>query len=417
MEAMDERDSVKWLHRRAGFGLPPAQMRASIERGFAAELDGLLSSVAVADAVAADPWDDESLPYDPMDAPSRRYAIASWIALMVNSEQPLVDRLTWLWHGHFVSALDKVRVARLMVDQIRLFRSAGLGELSALLRAVTIDAAMLAYLDLRTSTGATPNENYAREFLELFTLGEGNYTEADVQAGALALTGWTFGRGGGGVAFRAGRHDDTARTYLGVDGVHDLDTVIDAVMAQPALPLFIAATISQELLGDRDPDLVAELARGFEASGFVVGDLVRAALTAGADRAPSPVVLGPLPWLVVAARVSAAAIAPRESQLLLQAAGQLPMLPPNVAGWPGGATWFNSGSLVARTNLAAVVAANATDEDVLAAADGGDHDALADVLGLPDGGFEDQSRAALRATPAGRDRLAVALVSPEFMIA
>ena len=99
---MDERDSVKWLHRRAGFGLPPAQMGAAIDRGFTAELDRLLDTSALAEAVAADPWDNELLPYDPMDAPSRRYAIGRWIDAMAMTEQPLVDRMTWLWHGHFV---------------------------------------------------------------------------------------------------------------------------------------------------------------------------------------------------------------------------------------------------------------------------------------------------------------------------
>ena len=108
---------------------------------------------------------------------------------MVASPQPLVERMAWLWHGHFVSVFDKVKVGRLMVDQIRLFRSLGLGAFPDLLRAVTIDPAMMWYLDLRTSTGTEPNENFAREVLELFTLGVGNYAEADVQAGAKALTG------------------------------------------------------------------------------------------------------------------------------------------------------------------------------------------------------------------------------------
>ena len=96
---MDERDSVKRLHRRAGFGLPPGPMRTAIDRGFNAELDRLLDPSAVAAAIAADPWDDESVPYDPMDAPSKRYAIGTWINAMVATEQPLVDRMTWLWHG------------------------------------------------------------------------------------------------------------------------------------------------------------------------------------------------------------------------------------------------------------------------------------------------------------------------------
>ncbi|MBI4885301.1 MAG: DUF1800 family protein [Actinobacteria bacterium] len=416
IRVMDERDSVAWLHRRAGFGLPPAEMRAAIENGFAAELERMLDPSAIADAVSADPWDNEQLPYDPEDRPSKRYAIAGWIGAMVATEQPLVDRMAWLWHGHFVSALDKVRVARLMVDQVRLFQTAGLGDFRALLRAVTIDPAMLVYLDLRTSTSVTPNENYAREMLELFTLGVGSYTEADVLAGSQALSGWTLEREGG-VEFRPRRHDDTLRTYLGVAGVHDLDTVLDAVMVQRSLPLFIAAVISQGFLGVVDPELEAEVAADFTAGGFDVAELVRAVLTAGGARSSSPLVLGPLPWLVIAARVTRARPDIFDVVPLLRSAGQLPMLPPNVAGWPGGAAWFNASSLVARTNLAAVVAAAATDEEVLAAAEGDDFELLAELLGLSSTGFEEDSRAALAATPAGRDRLAVALITPEFMIA
>ena len=414
---MEERDSVKWLHRRAGFGLPPAQMRAAIDRGFTAELDRLLNSDAIANAVASDPWDDDSLPYDPMDAPSRRYAIGRWVEAMIASEQPLVDRMAWLWHGHFVSALDKVRVARLLVDQIRLLRSAGLGDTRSLLRALTIDPAMAIYLDLRTSTDEVPNENYSRELLELFALGEGNYTEDDVQAGAAALSGWVLDRATGDLAFRPRRHDDQPQSFLGVEGVHDLDSVIDAVMAHPALAPFIAGTIAEELLGESESALVAELATDFASSGFVIADLVRAALTAGAQRAAAPLVLGPLPWLVIATRTTGARLDLAQAAVLLRAAGQLPMLPPNVAGWPGGAAWFNAGSLVARANLAALVAADATDEDVLAAVAGDDMDVLADVLGLPASGFDEQSHVALSDTPAGRDRLAVALITPEFMIA
>ena len=414
---MEERDSVKWLHRRAGFGLPPAQMRAAIDRGFTAELDRLLNSDAIANAVASDPWDDDSLPYDPMDAPSRRYAIGRWVEAMIASEQPLVDRMAWLWHGHFVSALDKVRVARLLVDQIRLLRSAGLGDTRSLLRALTIDPAMAIYLDLRTSTDEVPNENYSRELLELFALGEGNYTEDDVQAGAAALSGWVLDRATGDLAFRPRRHDDQPQSFLGVEGVHDLDSVIDAVMAHPALAPFIAGTIAEELLGESESALVEELATDFASSGFVIADLVRAALTAGAQRAAAPLVLGPLPWLVIATRTTGARLDLAQAAVVLRAAGQLPMLPPNVAGWPGGAAWFNAGSLVARANLAALVAADATDEDVLAAVAGDDMDVLADVLGLPASGFDEQSRVALSDTPAGRDRLAVALITPEFMIA
>lgn len=408
---MDDRDAVTWLHRRAGFGLAPAPLADAVARGPAAELAQMLDATAPVDA-----WDDDLLPLDPFDQEARLYAIDTWMSAMVATQQPLADRMAWFWHGHFVSALDKVRVARLMVDQVRLFRSNGLGRFGDLLRSVTIDPAMMLYLDLRTSTGAAPNENYAREVLELFTLGEGAYSEADVQAGARALTGWQYVRGD--VRFAPQRHDDTPQRYLGVDGVHDLDTVVAAITAHPAMPGFVAAAVTAELLGTTDPAVVDPIAANFAASGYDVRELVRATLQAGLDGASQPVVVGPLPWMVRAVRVTGASLRTRERLQLLRAAGHLPMLPPNVAGWPGGAAWFASSSLVARANLAAAIAAaTPPDAEVLIAARAPDVDELAIVLGMDSSGFGAATAAVLTAADPGPSRLALALASPEWMVA
>ena len=413
---MNDRDAVTWLHRRLGLGLAPAELRAAIDRGAEAELDRLVGGDAAGAEQTADPWDDAELPLDPKDRPSRTYAIDTWLDHLVSTDTPAVDRLAWMWHGHFVSALDKVRVARLMVDQIRLFRTAGLGPFPALLRSVTIDAAMLVYLDLRTSTGSQPNENYARELLELFTLGEGNYSEDDVQAGASALSGWTYSRDG--VRFARRRHDDTPRRYLGVEAVHDLDTVIGAISEHPALPWFVARSVAGELLGNTAEPVVQPLAETFAAGGLGVRGLVRSVAQAGLDGASGPLVLAPVPWLTIAQRATGSQVGGRNRLLLLRAAGQLPLLPPNVGGWPGGPAWFAAGSLVARANLATLVAdATPSDSEALVAALTDDHDALASALGLPSAGFGAATSAALSAAVPGAARLALALISPEFMIA
>ena len=361
-----------------------------------------------------DPWDDAQLPIEANNSDAARYAIRTWVEAMVATTTPVADRMAWLWHGHFVSGLDKVRIARLMVEQVRLFRRSGLGSLREMVRGITIDPAMLVYLDLRTSTGTEPNENYARELLELFMLGEGNYSEADVQAGAAALTGWTLVREEGAVKFRPRRHDDLPRQFLGVEGVHDLDTVIDAVMAHDAMAPWIAATVAQELLGVADAATVAALAQVFLESDHDVTALVRATLQRGLDGESAPIVLGPLPWYVIARRVTGANPPLRRVQPLLRATGQLPMLPPNVAGWPGGRAWFSSSSLVARANLAAVLAESTPEGEVLDAANADEPDALAVVLGLS--AFSDDTTRALSLATAGVDRLAVALISPEFVI-
>jgi uncharacterized protein (DUF1800 family) len=386
---------------------------AATARGPAEELRRLIAAVP-ADS-RPDPWDDAKLPLDPRDQPSRLYAIQAWLDALVASTQPLVDRMAWLWHGHFVSGIDKVRVGRLMADQIRLFRSQGLGPFPTLLRAVTIDPAMLVYLDLRTSTGSAPNENYAREVLELFALGAAHFTEADVKAGARALTGWTLV--GGDAQFVSRRHDNTPVRYLETDGVHDLDTVVAAIVARPELAELVAGVVAFELLGTAPDDLVSRLAASFRSSGLDLRSLVGATLQAGIDGTTEPIVLGPVLWLVQAQRVTGAKVDDGRRLALLRAAGQLPMLPPNVAGWPGGAAWFAAGTVVARTNLAAVVAAGTpADAAVMAASRGTDLAALAAALGLPEP-FGDATAAVLGAARPGAPRLALALSSPDFVIA
>jgi uncharacterized protein (DUF1800 family) len=412
----DERAAIRWLHRRAGFGLASSELEAATARGFQAELDALISADAVATAVAADPWDDADLPLE-RDRAVANGAISSWLDGLVSSSTPGVDRMAWLWHGHLVSGLDKVKIARLMVDQIRLFRSLGLGSFRDLLRSITIDPAMLLYLDGAGSTGESPNENYGREVLELFTIGLGGYEEADVAVGAAAFSGWVVRRGEGRARFSARRHDDTPRRYLGRDGVHDVDTAVDAIMAHPHLAASIGAAAASPLLGTSDEALIVGPVADFAASGFDVQILVRSLLVVGASRPLPPVVLAPVPWLVIAQRVTGAVLGPKDRLRGIRAAGQVPMVPPNVAGWPSGAAWFGSSTIVARARLAAQIAlATPAGGAPLVAATGDDADALADALGLPTP-FGEASVAALTAATPGPQRLALALCAPEFVLA
>lgn len=418
MRAMDDRAAVSWIHRRAGFGLALPDLDAAAARGASAELEALLAPDAVSTAIDADPWNDADLPLDIKDRQAAIQSIKVWLDHMTATTTPLVDRMAWLWHGHFVSAFDKVKVARLMVNQLRLFRSSGLGSFAELLRTVTIDPAMLLYLDGTDSTGEHPNENYAREVLELFTLGLGTYSEDDVKSGAAALTGWRVRRREGAAELVTRRHDDTARTYLGVAGVHDVDTVVAAIMGHEALAGSIAAMVAREILGTSDDAVVDPLAATFAASGFEIASLVRATLEAGVAGQSQSVVLAPVPWLVIAQRVTGATVRGRVQLTGLRTAGQVPMTPPNVAGWPSGAAWFGSSTVVARATLAAAVAAGAPlDNPARQAADADDLDQLANALGLPTPTFDAASSAALIAAAPGTQRLALALCTPEFVIA
>lgn len=402
---MDDRAALSWLSRSAGCGATPDEFAAALVRGAAGELERLVDLGPAADL--DDPWDDDALPYDPKDRTARFVAMDGWITLMVGSSRPLVERMAWFWHGHFVSSLDKVRAARSMVDQARLFRRGGLGSYLELVRSVATDPAMLVYLDGRTSTADAPNENFARELMELFTLGVGNYTEADVQAAAAALSGWTVDREGQAV-FRPRRHDDTVRPLLGAP-VHDVDSVVGAVLEHPEAARFVTRELCRALLGRADDDLVTALVTG-PASTLELAPLVRSILELGIAGTRSTVVLEPVRWLAICLRATGATLGTRPRLTALRAAGQLPMMPPNVAGWPGGEAWFGSSTVVARANLAAAVAA-ATDpgHPTMIATDPDD---LSLQLGLAEP-FGPSTAAVLRRASSPEHRLALALSSPE----
>jgi uncharacterized protein (DUF1800 family) len=428
------RSTIAMLYHRAGWGLGPGELDRALADGVAACIDRLVDPDAHGVPASADPWDGLDLT-PPRPGPNatqaekkqarqteRRQseaAINAWLEHLVATPRPLEEWMAWFWHGHFVSGLDKVKAPYLMVQQLRMFRSLALAPFPELVRATTIDPAMLLYLDGNTSTGAQPNENYGRELLELFTLGIGNYTEDDVQSGAKALTGWTIDRASGRSRFATMRHDDSRHRYLGVDGVHDVDTVVAAVTGHAACAPFVTSKLARTILGsDVDAGVVKDLAADFAASGLDTRVLVRSILEAATSGAVQPAVVQPVPWLVAAQRATGGTVAAGPRLASLRSAGQVPMMPPNVAGWPLGASWFGASTLVARYDLAGAVAASApTGNPCLAAASSFDLGALADTLGRP-GGFSEATAAAL-ADVKGEPRavLAVALASPDLAVA
>lgn len=415
---MEDRAAISWMHRRAGFGLSPVEAEAAQARGVEAELQRLVDPDA-AGLAAADPvFDPAELEVDD-DAPavSRAYAVGAWLTRFLDTERPFEDRLAFLLHGWLVSSMDKVQAPALMAAQVQTYTDVGGGSFPALLRTVTTDPAMLVYLDGRTSTGGAPNENYGRELLELFTLGVGNYTEDDVQAASRALTGWVVQRGAGESVFLGRRHDDTPQTLLGTSGVNDVDSVIDAVVAHEAHAPFVAARIARDVLGDASPDVVTELAATYLDHDRELAPVVRAALLMGLDGRSQPIALGTVPWFAMAVRATGGRPPLRTLREPLVAAGQVPLFPPNVAGWPGGTNWFASGAMVARVHLATAVAdATPADAPALQAARRGNGEDLAEILGAGVGTFGSTTRAALADQSDERQRLVLALLSPEFLL-
>lgn len=421
---MNEREKIAWLYRRVGFGLAPGQLDLLESKGVSAVLDELADPDGSGVPRAKDPWEGVSLPeFDPQQA--RRdivSVIAPWLRAMVETTRPLEEWMRWFWHGHFVSTIAVVKQPKLMVGQLQLLGQFGLGDFRTLLRAVSIDPAMLVYLDGIKNKKNAVNENYGRELLELFGLGIGNYTEADVRAAAEALTGWGIDRGTGQARFAPRQHDDKAQTLLGRSGVHDLDTVIDAVVGHDACPRFIAGKLGRAILGpDVDPNLTERLAVELRSNGMQIRPLVRSILEAGLDGAAAPLVIAPVPWFTGAMK----ALGVEVNSALdvagggLVPAGQVPLAAPNVAGWPGGRNWLTSSATVARFNMASALAdLTPGDSPAARAASAGDDRALADALNHPDGFGPASSSALSSVRGAGTTSvLTIALSSPELVLA
>lgn len=427
---MNDRERLAWLDRRVGFGSAPGALDVREHSG-PAEVIGAM----MAPAEAPDPWAGiDYTDFDPAaGAKTKRayyqQAVGRWLEAMATTPAPFAEWMRWFWHGHFVSTLRVAKYPQLMVQQLHTLGEDGLGDFRTLLRAVAIDPAMLIYLDGTTSKRGAVNENFGREVLELFTLGIGNYSEADVRAGAEALTGWRTEkhptRSAGVATFDPRRHDDAPKAYLGRT-VHDLDTVIDAIVGHPACGPFITRKLAEAILGPGvDGGLVQRLSTDFVSSGLQLRPLVRAIIEAGLDGGASrELMVAPVPWLAMMIRATGA---PADKVMAtvgargLVASGQVPMDAPNVAGWPDPRAWLSSSATVGRFNMAAGISPLVpADAAVRRYAQAGDLDALADAFGRP-AGFSAATTQAL-VDLRSRDRtgdavLTIAMASPDLVMA
>ena len=276
-----------------------------------------------------------------------------WLTEMLATSSRLTERMTLFWHNHFVSSLQKVKSPKLMYRQNLLLRRHALGNFGELLHAVSKDPAMIVYLDTATNRRGRPNENFAREAMELFTLGEGNYTEQDVREAARAFTGWSIEPETGEYRWRPFAHDGGAKTVLGRSGNFDGDAVLDILLAQPATAEFVVAKLWREFVSPQpDAAEVRRIGARFRDSDYDIKVALRELLLspgfwAASNRAaliksPVDLVVGTLHELEISIGD------PLPFVLALRQLGQDLFAPPNVKGWPGGEAWINSTTLLAR---------------------------------------------------------------------
>ena len=361
-------EGARHLLNRAGFGATDAEVRqyARLERNEAVER--LLAGARREPSIQPPAFVDA--PFEPyyrlrrMSAEERKAAQrrlveqgfemrAWWMREMIATPSPLTERMTLFWHGHFATSQQKVRASQLMYRQNALLRREALGNFATLLHAVAKDPAMLVYLDNAANRKQAPNENFAREVMELFTLGEGRYGEQDVKEAARAFTGWSLDRETGEFTFRRMWHDYGDKTVLGKTGPFDGDQVIDVLLARPEAAEFIAAKLWREFVS-REPDRreVARWAGVFRDARYEVKPLLRAILTSQAFwSAENRGVLIKSPVDLIVGTLRTFDIHPmdlRPAVFAAAALGQNPFSPPNVKGWPGGEAWINSTTLLGR---------------------------------------------------------------------
>jgi uncharacterized protein (DUF1800 family) len=281
-----------------------------------------------------------------------------WLNRMLTTTSPLQEKMTLFMHGHFTTAAVQKGVwPNLVLAQNQLFRQNALGNLHDLTLAVSQDPAMLLYLDNAANNKTHPNENYARELMELFTLGIGNYTEEDIRQSARAFTGWTIDYRTGAFTANARIHDDGTKTFLSRTGNFDGKDIVDIIYTQRAAETFWATSLlSAFVYNDPEPELVDAFANVISRNHFELAPAMSTLLRSNvfySDRAYRALVKSPVEFVVGAHKQMGLSKIMDGTPAALAAMGQILFYPPNVAGWPGGANWLTSQMLIARENFVA----------------------------------------------------------------
>jgi len=432
--------SLAHLLRRSGFGATAAEMTAAEQAGYAATAERLLAGLGAPDHGAAAiatptfaplPTDLGQLRSDPSARKSftqqlaleHRQLVAWWLARMVATTNPLAEKLTFLLHGHFPTAISKVRFPQFMYGQNELFRTQGAGAFDALTQAVAVDPAMLIWLDASSDKASDPNENFARELMERFTMGIGTYTEDDVRAASYAFTGWRLDRLTGEFTIDQQEHSPAPQTFLGVPGVSTGQQVIDIVTHSGASARFVPAAfwshlatpvtvddpVVDDLTAAYHPDLdVTSLLRAI----FSHPDFTSPGVTGGLVKQPVEYVVGALR----AFGVDGTALASRPDGVLevLTGLGQLLFDPPSVGGWGQNEYWLSTAAALTRWQFAGRLTTLVDLSPVADAAPNARVDAVAELLAVDT--WSTATAEALRR--AGGDPtllVTLALVSPEYV--
>ena len=402
---LDPLPAAKWnfttaahLLNRAGFGGPPSEIEKLVALGPDAAVDHFVDYEKIPDDDTKPEWarpdpdrmekfremrqsgDEEKRRQVQREfqQEQRRHLIELrgwWLQRMAKGNRPLQEKLVLFWHGHFATSVQKVKDAYLMWLQNDTFRRHASGNWLTLLADVSQDSAMLVWLDQAQSRKEHPNENYAREVMELFALGEGHYSEKDITEAARAFTGWSYNRLTQKFINNRFQHDSGLKTVLGKTGNLDGQDVLRQIVALPQSGRFICEKIWRFFANDNPSEkAIAALADVFASNGNQFRPVLRALFRSGEFYAPDVIrnqVKSPVQWLVGSTRLLQRELpAPLVCNFLLTNLGQELFAPPNVKGWDGGVAWITTNNLLNRYNDAAVLLDGAGAMEMMAGARG-----------------------------------------------
>ena len=362
-------EDARHLVARSGFGANPAEVNRLLPLDRAAAVDLLLREAGPPVPIAPPAWVAAPKPgywdqanwtaeqknqFNEVRRGEIRQLKTWWLAAMVSTPSPLTERMVLFWHNHFTSGFEGINWSHMLYDQNALFRAHALGSYRDLLARVIRDPMMLRYLDNINNGRGRPNENFARELLELFSLGEGAYSEQDVREVARSFTGWTLDRAKNySFVANRGQHDDGVKTVFGQSGRFDGQDVVNLLLAQPEAVRFLVAKLWREFVSDRpdeaEVERLAALFRvgDYDLKGVLWSLFLSPAFWAEANRAT--LIKSPIDLVVGTIRTFDLPVADLESlPLMAKRLGQDVFDPPNVKGWPGETRWVTPNGLLLR---------------------------------------------------------------------
>ena len=353
MAQSTERRRIAHLLRRAGFGGSPEEIETYLRLGFDAAVDRLVNYEQIPnDALEARVAEAEAAFGERVRLPELQLL---WLTRILHTARPLEEKMVLFWHNHFATANTKVGAPPLMYAQNQLFRQHAMGSFRELLYGVSRDPAMLRWLDSNSNRRASPNENYARELMELFTMGVDQYSQDDVTEAARAFTGWFFNRELGFV-FNRNQHDFGEKTYLGRTGDWDGDDIVNIILEQPVTAEFIAGKMFAFFVHDHPtPGTIASLASGFRSTDYNVRELVRSILRSpefSSEEAYHRLIKSPVELVIGAIKQTGVSEINRNLLGVLNRMGMTLYNPPDVSGWDWGTAWIGSATLLERVNFA-----------------------------------------------------------------